>query len=349
MPPARKREAATAAVARIFDSFAALHQHVGAARYKVHKPACDCSKVVKLALAPAYNNGFVLLPETQNSRQKNVYYHCPIQGGMSYADQPVEAEWQLRNVLFPPPSSSASRDDTTQGSFKISCAVCLLIDQPNGFVGIASDRRSVVEYVCHQARLESNHDQADDNNWHHDHAIDSVVVEVSEAWALATARTRNQSLQAKTRLLASLRRESTKLNQTSDVEIGHHLKIMLQLVGDNDATFWFVMVQNSDLGANRVTLDLPGGKRHLGETSLDCAIRETQEETSLHASKAWIVDILQHEQELYNHYFRMQPPASLLDEPKTTTTAPAAVGFNIIDAMAYLKVADDKEVAPTVL
>ena len=33
------------------------------------------------------------------------------------------------------------------------------------------------------------------------------------------------------------------------------------------------------------TYDLPGGKRKLGESTVDCAIRETKEETSLNLTK----------------------------------------------------------------
>ncbi|KAG7361280.1 hypothetical protein IV203_036380 [Nitzschia inconspicua] len=40
-------------------------------------------------------------------------------------------------------------------------------------------------------------------------------------------------------------------------------------------------------GSISIELDLPGGKRHLGESSFDCAIRETLEETSLLVDDTW--------------------------------------------------------------
>jgi hypothetical protein len=449
----RQQQRGATAMARIFDTFPALHQYVKAARYKVHKPGCDCGKVVKLGLEPPYDrHGFIILPETPNSRQRNLYYHpFPMMsvlpgaagGGTtkSNAERIVEAEWQLRRTLFPPQSVSPTTtaaaappamtvraaptetvrvaenskfqiyddNDDTSGTttntasraavaneiikFKISCAACLLAVQPNGFVGICSTRRTLVEYVRDQARLESSNDGSQPGGLHHDHAIDAVVLAASELRALLTAArtTPEQSAEAKKQLWASLRQESSRLEKvleqyranqvvTMDLEIGHHLKIMLGLMedrenkGDDDKkeeeeTYWFVMVQNDDDesdeqqgGSNTnnnnnqnhrvIKLDLPGGKRYLGETSLECAIRETREETSLRihidqqrqaddASSWTVLDILTHEKEPSNHYYRLQPPQAALSDHGETATRQGGVD-NIVNAMADLQVSSNR-------
>ena len=41
-------------------------------------------------------------------------------------------------------------------------------------------------------------------------------------------------------------------------------------------------------GNNLLMLDLPGGKRHLGQSTLMCAIRETMEECSLTIDRGWL-------------------------------------------------------------
>ena len=44
-------------------------------------------------------------------------------------------------------------------------------------------------------------------------------------------------------------------------------------------------------GPNKWALDLPGGKRHLGESALECAIRETEEECSLLLSRETLAGV----------------------------------------------------------
>ena len=61
-------------------------------------------------------------------------------------------------------------------------------------------------------------------------------------------------------------------------------------------------------------LDLPGGKRHLGETALEGAIRETEEEASLAWDDLWVKTVLQAKKfaERGNRYFILNPPESFV-------------------------------------
>ncbi|KAL3807576.1 hypothetical protein ACHAXA_005152 [Cyclostephanos tholiformis] len=95
------------------------------------------------------------------------------------------------------------------------------------------------------------------------------------------------------------------------IELGHHLKSLLRILavecppppgdGDegqrrrstkvprDDAMMRCIMAMAYvDDGNDLLTLDLPGGKRHLGESTLMCAIRETMEECSLTIDRGWL-------------------------------------------------------------
>jgi hypothetical protein len=104
--------------------------------------------------------------------------------------------------------------------------------------------------------------------------------------------------------------------------LGPHLHSMLRMTNlsiegkgeitvEDEEDWWLVMVENKPNLQNRTkkivwNLDLPGGKRHLGETSLQCAIRETEEETSLVVHETWPRYELK---ELTNTYYVMNLPA----------------------------------------
>lgn len=84
-----------------------------------------------------------------------------------------------------------------------------------------------------------------------------------------------------------------------------------KITEQDEDDWWLVMVENKPNLKNNTkriiwNLDLPGGKRHLGETSLQCAIRETEEETSLVVHETWTKGILK---ESYNTYYIMTPPS----------------------------------------
>ena len=72
-------------------------------------------------------------------------------------------------------------------------------------------------------------------------------------------------------------------NESYKCKFLHHFKQVKAIAQTHEiVTVNYVMVMNT---YNRLTgnidFDIPGGKRRLGESSFDCAIRETEEETSL--------------------------------------------------------------------
>jgi len=96
------------------------------------------------------------------------------------------------------------------------------------------------------------------------------------------------------------------------VDLGHHLKSLLKIVrneikqrklsrakksghdntgnsGREDSELqYYIMVLGYKYGRRRWLLDLPGGKRHLGETTLQGLIREVEEECSLNIEEDWL-------------------------------------------------------------
>ncbi len=108
------------------------------------------------------------------------------------------------------------------------------------------------------------------------------------------------------------------------IELGHHLSSLLHMLVDenipggegedrrrsraNDATtttprhdvtmmgylmvMGYVVIGDGNDDGILLTLDLPGGKRHLGESTLSCAIRETEEECSLIIDEMWLSDMV---------------------------------------------------------
>ena len=76
---------------------------------------------------------------------------------------------------------------------------------------------------------------------------------------------------------------------------------------------------NNNSYANKNSLiwkvDIPGGKRYLGETSLQCAIRETEEETSLVIDEKWLDSLVEDdisESFRQNRYYFLQPPVDVM-------------------------------------
>ena len=75
---------------------------------------------------------------------------------------------------------------------------------------------------------------------------------------------------------------------------GPHLKEMMDLISKhnhwNSCERKYVMImfeykKGEEENINYWTLDIPGGKRYLGETPMQCAIHETEEETSVELSE----------------------------------------------------------------
>lgn len=134
-------------------------------------------------------------------------------------------------------------------------------------------------------------------------------------WNLHRSKTRAQTSKAVDDILGHLSGQDVDVGierLTDGIELGHHLSAVLNLKERSD-DYWLVLGYDHD---KSLVLDLPGGKRHLGETSLEGAIRETEEEMSLVWDASWVVNALGGRKGC-NRYFMLHPPQPFLNDSPT--------------------------------
>lgn len=291
----------------ITDDFSKLVHESQAVRYKVHRPGCNCSKVSKLFLNNASasqseysptklqkpKEGFLVLPDVKTVQSIFV-------GGTgtfnSFPLDPLGHEQTLKELIFPSP-----RDQTRTGtSIKVSCASCILDLEPNGFVCIASSNKSEIEKAKDIAQLAKETALQSGASLHPDHAHYICILRqdiLRESANVSSYKSPHKSkekpIQMNAELKNDLRSQHVCLEEDDTVEIGHHLCTMMGILKDQRIHYKYIFtIVTKSIKEKRTIyeVDLPGGKRHLGETSFDCAVRETLEETSLAIDESWLID-----------------------------------------------------------
>jgi NUDIX domain len=283
-------------------------------------------------------NGLLVLPQTTLRSISSVYY-CVETTAEIFDSDPKQAERKLRSEMFPDPplptshSSEGSSSTTTNNknsttAFKVSCAACLLEEMPNGFACVSSTDREALDRVRDQAR--SLADGKTETTKHSDHAHFVATVPLDALMKFYHTKTRSKVQEAQEELVEHLVRQGVPARiQESDIptiELQHHLSTLLWLMKDRhpqglhqggqqtnaDAWYWLVLGYDdtNDKKNPRWSLDLPGGKRHLGETTLEAAIRETEEETSLKWDSQWIREEVRGKgrSNFMNLYYMLSPP-----------------------------------------
>jgi hypothetical protein len=146
---------------------------------------------------------------------------------------------------------------------------------PNGVACIVHQNKDNIESVIDESeKLKNSKDQL-----HHDHAQFLLPVQVCDL------RNKRRSY------LDEIKSKGYSLRRQHIIRKGHHLETMLTLSLEkklNILDSHFILTMFSLTSGNRWLLDLPGGKRHLGEDTFDCMIRETEEEASVKIEKWWI-------------------------------------------------------------
>jgi len=322
-------------------NFQQMHRECKALRYKVHKPNCNCPKLLRMIQGNDFVNelaetatiedgkfdALVVVPDT---KQRYIYV-CRDTLSDAFQENPRKAEFKLRDEIFSNTTATeapveegetaAAATIVDESQFKLSCASCLLIEnEPNGFCLIASSAPDVVDLVRDESRSKSREKEAVGQPLHPDHAHFVARLPRTSLWKLHRSKTRSQTSQAVDEILCHL--SGQDISAVSDVErfsngieIGHHLLSVLTLTDKSDDS-WLVIGYDDH---KSLMLDLPGGKRHLGETSVEGAIRETEEESSLVWDPSWVVDVLecQKASNRHNRYFLLHPPQSFLENLKT--------------------------------
>jgi hypothetical protein len=193
---------------------------------------------------------------------------------------------------------TTTTSDTSARSFKATCASCLLDEVPNGFVCVASSHPKTVDMAQDWARQRAE-EKRSAAALHSDHA--HYVCSLSQptmSQVLYHARTRQQTRDAASQIMQQFIKQGLPAQVGETVELGHHLKSLLQLSSRSTTSssrqkdahnyqYWLVLVYDDRTKGGYWTIDLPGGKRHLGETTFQCAMRETEEEISLRIDETW--------------------------------------------------------------
>lgn len=100
------------------------------------------------------------------------------------------------------------------------------------------------------------------------------------------------------------------INQSpNDIHLKSNQKLSQGLPGDE-----YMLIYGFDDSTDHQgiwEINIPGGKRLLGETSLQAAMRETKEEISLQWDESWVVRVFQNKKnpfEKINRYYLLHPP-----------------------------------------
>jgi hypothetical protein len=281
--------------AEVFTDFARLVERSQAARYKVHKPNCSCPKVRALSISKPngtadqekQRTGFIVLPDTKSTRSLFIGGSASAE---SYALDPLACEQELHDIIF-----SQETQAKISTPVKVSCASCILNIEANGFLCISSPSKSIINYAkdrANEARL-SKIDGG--TNLHSDHA--DYVCSLSQDLLLKLSKSRKRQPGAgpsptESLLIQDLRDQGVDMENADTLNkltIGHHLKNMLTILKGKGQFIFAIVSRSYKKDQCVLDIDLPGGKRHLGETSFQCVVRETEEETSLRIEKKWLV------------------------------------------------------------
>ena len=290
--------------------FSSFHRECHAARYQVHRPKCSCPKVeVVRKKMTEILDGMVVLPDI-----KDIYciYLCPV---IEFDSNPQLSEIKLRDEIFP---------KGVDVDFKVKCAACLLVHERNGFVCIASNSKPQLDRVRDLARSEALAKKTCGQQLHADHAHYVCTLSRRILWKLYNKNEVTLALEEISKYLSQQGVIHNALpegtNNKIDVKLGHHLQSVLGLTRkdrDKDIVHFLTMVYDDTIPGKNIcwTIDVSGGKRYLGETSFQGAVRETKEEMSLDLYDWRLEQIFprksNHRFDKANCYYMIQPPSPL--------------------------------------
>ena len=263
-------------------------------------------------------DGLVVLPDIKSI---NSIYLCLGTSYHAFQSNPKDAELKLHDELFANGSADYVDDGGGGQPYKVSCAQCLLRDKPNGFVCVSSPSIQTVGVARELAMKRTRYKKAEQIPLHSDHSEHVCVVSRKVLWRHETAKTRDQSSKADFALRGILSKQGVEnldndsTNGGCEVDLGHHLSSLLHITKkdvDADSVYWLVMLQWT---GTKYMVDLPGGKRHLGETSWEGATRECEEECSLQIDSSWVHGEPRkssRKADEGNVYYILRPPADLM-------------------------------------
>jgi len=260
------------------------------------------------------NNPFdnlIVLPDTKGSNPS--IYSCTNTNLQSFQkNNGISCEQKLAIEIFG--NTSTTTTDKVHSTnkkkippFKVNCAICILTThQRNGFVAIISNSYDELQSTITSARKSTLMKQSNGKKLHADHAHFVCALKLSSLYSLLSAgKTRSKNEMVTKDILIQIRNDngvdclsSEMTNESASVQIkmGHHLTSLLWLLQDDkqppkssNNNVKYIMVMGYIDSSHAIELDLPGGKRHLGETTIQGVIREVEEECSLQIDHDWLV------------------------------------------------------------
>lgn len=256
----------------------------GIADYKVHAPYCSCWHMRELRnnnSTPSNNQHNNLLVVAKPIG--NVFFSEET-GVVAYEDDAKSCELKLANELF------ADNKMGIEIKPKVSCAQCLLTanDKKNGFLGIFSHSLEEIQATVDSARNTESmeKDQGILHSRNHADFVSAIEVSSLQSWLQggsvhATNEVLNQIIDGG---VADVPYHNVRLKVT------HPLETLLTYMSSSSSfeNLTYVMIWGFIDGPHTVQIDLIGGKRHLGESTLECALRKADKECSLKIDEGWL-------------------------------------------------------------
>jgi hypothetical protein len=242
-------------------------------KFKVHKGNCDCACIKNLmwSVTVDIEKSFVIhMKDNTSTNPIGIAMIIPSDndnGGVDVGDLANE-NWLVNNVL------NVEEGKETR---KYSMAQCGLQIEKNAFVYIAGSDIFLKQFIQESSNT-LKEKEANGINRHNDTCNYLVRLTVNElknkAFHLIRCKLTDQGL-------------GSKLQGHAIMEFGPHLKSAITSTHFNydingQAASVLVMVKNNnEQMVPRIVLDIPGGKRELGETTIDCAMRKVYEEAHI--------------------------------------------------------------------
>ena len=260
-------------------------------KFKLHLPDCTCkeAKAVVHKATTKVKGCYLLIERTSDNTCTSKQYQGEVKTiGADTGKTSLETETLLAKAI-------STKLIQNRNSLKdVSGAQCVLQSQPNAFVCICSKTKHNVTIAKKKA------EETMKLGWktnYTDCADYICVVPKIELTKLHKKMSPTNYIWEIQKLQNTLLRECNlshkrTMNTSIDTIVGHHLKTVLPLLPKH--VWWLLVIvrkhDKSDKGSFTLHVDIPGGKRHLGESPYQCAIRELQEETSLQINKDWLMN-----------------------------------------------------------